>query len=1242
VTSSDQQQQQQEAGKAGTAAARWVYGQKESQLHIICPCHIQSGIEGDEALRHLCPTLPGTVDSDSGAGGGGVSLVWERVSAALQVESKATGPPRVAMLLRLRSQPPECVGPEQALCFEHWPSMAVAFQRNQLPRRMVQPSRLLINHGQRAFVVFDRAGQSRLVSESMLRVWFVPVDGVTKLSLRPSAGRSPLWSQHAASFNGDWTVSRPWGTRAMERGINSLGLTLYTVKSEGGDAIDATSTSSAHLGVDESAGTADLPNESSHSFRLEKFCQQHCWAEGGGGNTTAPRQRQQQRSKTKTTKGGDGRNKAASQDPRKFRVEEELGELDLPASGSLAAEAAALFSDDDSSVEVENGAEEEEEEEEEEESCSCDCDECQMARTMALMDRQRTGGTLGDPTGLGSETIKIKATAAAGDLMHFQKQWTIPNPLSRLTRYDPATSKLDPLLIPNFEDLQMTIDMAIIQPEGVTRNDMFRVAIEQEQIRLEEARALLASGHACFKEAVRVVDLTSSRRLSAARREARISAVQPMERAREAIYSAGFLVCLAQATDERASLPVEGDGPSISAAEMLGRVAVIKKVFAQAAEVAEAEVGEMKARDAQREVLAAQAERELLAMLESEAQQQQLTKTKKQLKRERQKQKKQAAAAAADAQQQRQKKVEERSESGSRLEASHHGDPVQPEPEPEQQTESDDSGSEGSSEHDLEMIMRLAPPQATAAQPGNHHGGNRRSSHRHRISRQEVEHTEEEEGRTTTREPDRAGDSAQHRGGGGSGRCVASPAAALMAQGIAPPHWNARVACTFEAGAWPFAQPYRQVGEYAAAGWDSESPDLVRAMELVIQRQWHKKFRDFDAADESFDALQAMGVLVDDARNTWEVLRPGSARWRRQQSRMHERAARAKASKRAAAAAAAAAKTKAKAKEEAKEGEEEEEERERERHRILMQQRVRCREEERERERQAAAVRQASSPQRETAPWQSETSTPGTAGHCLGSITPLAGIDGSAPVSIPHTVAAAFSSLEGEEGFLFGGHAEAPAAGVVLAMPAAPAPPACAPGSSASSGAGTADCSRADSNGWTLTMTTLAPSAAEPLVSAAAFACTERTDEQAAQTANSAVATTQLSWQPTPMTPPTTAAWDAAAWDRACAPADRLGSGSVGAAGRGTAPAATPDRTRTASEDTSFEADPVMEAFLASQRLDKYTQIFRENELDFQTLLMCEDDDLKEMGVAKGPRVKIIRTMKEYDATRRLHYGSHE
>ena len=49
--------------------------------------------------------------------------------------------------------------------------------------------------------------------------------------------------------------------------------------------------------------------------------------------------------------------------------------------------------------------------------------------------------------------------------------------------------------------------------------------------------------------------------------------------------------------------------------------------------------------------------------------------------------------------------------------------------------------------------------------------------------------------------------------------------------------------------------------------------------------------------------------------------------------------------------------------------------------------------------------------------------------------------------------------------------------------------------------------------------------------------------------------------------------------------------------------------------------------FLSSIGLNKFASVLIENEVDFETLLIFTEADLKELGIAKSPRVKMLRTM---------------
>jgi len=59
-----------------------------------------------------------------------------------------------------------------------------------------------------------------------------------------------------------------------------------------------------------------------------------------------------------------------------------------------------------------------------------------------------------------------------------------------------------------------------------------------------------------------------------------------------------------------------------------------------------------------------------------------------------------------------------------------------------------------------------------------------------------------------------------------------------------------------------------------------------------------------------------------------------------------------------------------------------------------------------------------------------------------------------------------------------------------------------------------------------------------------------------------------------------------------------------------------------------------MHAYLADIRLLKYMPTFVAEQVTFDTLLYMVEADLKDLGIAKGPRVKITRTMKTWSESR--------
>ena len=60
-------------------------------------------------------------------------------------------------------------------------------------------------------------------------------------------------------------------------------------------------------------------------------------------------------------------------------------------------------------------------------------------------------------------------------------------------------------------------------------------------------------------------------------------------------------------------------------------------------------------------------------------------------------------------------------------------------------------------------------------------------------------------------------------------------------------------------------------------------------------------------------------------------------------------------------------------------------------------------------------------------------------------------------------------------------------------------------------------------------------------------------------------------------------------------------------------------------------ADAVVRAFFLSGGLDRYLPECVTEDVDAETLLLLEDSDLKDMGLPKGPRVKILKGLVEYN-----------
>ena len=58
--------------------------------------------------------------------------------------------------------------------------------------------------------------------------------------------------------------------------------------------------------------------------------------------------------------------------------------------------------------------------------------------------------------------------------------------------------------------------------------------------------------------------------------------------------------------------------------------------------------------------------------------------------------------------------------------------------------------------------------------------------------------------------------------------------------------------------------------------------------------------------------------------------------------------------------------------------------------------------------------------------------------------------------------------------------------------------------------------------------------------------------------------------------------------------------------------------------------DAETQHFLLHLRLDKYTEMLATSECDWQCIVMCDEKDLKEFGLPKGPRVKILKALPNY------------
>ena len=64
----------------------------------------------------------------------------------------------------------------------------------------------------------------------------------------------------------------------------------------------------------------------------------------------------------------------------------------------------------------------------------------------------------------------------------------------------------------------------------------------------------------------------------------------------------------------------------------------------------------------------------------------------------------------------------------------------------------------------------------------------------------------------------------------------------------------------------------------------------------------------------------------------------------------------------------------------------------------------------------------------------------------------------------------------------------------------------------------------------------------------------------------------------------------------------------------------------TAAMLQSDEDYSVLSAFLHSQGLSRHRELLLEHEVTFETMLIFEEVDFKDLGIAKGPRIKMLRT----------------
>ena len=81
------------------------------------------------------------------------------------------------------------------------------------------------------------------------------------------------------------------------------------------------------------------------------------------------------------------------------------------------------------------------------------------------------------------------------------------------------------------------------------------------------------------------------------------------------------------------------------------------------------------------------------------------------------------------------------------------------------------------------------------------------------------------------------------------------------------------------------------------------------------------------------------------------------------------------------------------------------------------------------------------------------------------------------------------------------------------------------------------------------------------------------------------------------------------------------------------ASAAPPQRPALTVESLEEDEDySVLLAFLSAQGMTKHKDLLIQNEVSFDTMLLFGEDDYKELGIAKGPRVKMLRTCNTWKA----------